>query len=124
MRPFLKIIVIALLAVVFGCAMPQVERKVEPPRMNNKWTAYMFYSDPPGAHVYGQDGTYWGQTSESEPIRMDFCGTDNAYYTVTVKKRGYKTVTQGWWIQYKYGSQLEAEAGRHLEKMVILLDPE
>ncbi len=122
MRPFVKIMVIAVLALICGCVGPQTQTRVEPSRTD--WIGYMFYSDPPGAHLYGENGEYWGQTSEDEPVRRVFYGTagDSRNYTVTAKKRGYKTTHHSWWLKYRYASQTEAES--NYEKMVILLDSE
>lgn len=122
MRPFIKIFVVLLLGVAFGCASLQ-EQPLQKQTQVTKYIAFEFYSDPPGAYIYGLDGLYWGQTSESQPVRRVWGpGGDDSQYSVTAKKRGYKTVYHIFRIEYKYRSKPEAEM--HYEKIVIVLNPE
>ena len=55
--------------------------------------AYHIYTDPPGAHVYGEDGSYWGKTSDNSPVKRRFTNHSEPKikHTITVKKRGYRT---------------------------------
>jgi hypothetical protein len=81
------------------------------------------YSDPPGAHVYGDDGRYWGQTERTQPVVREFTGSGGqrwGHYRVTLKKRGYKTTSHTWSWPWRHPTK-EA-AYRHKQKLVVVLD--
>lgn len=72
------------------------------------------YSDPPGARIYGSDGSDWGQTSENGAVGLWFghgwnedpygrwgdCPTD-VRATLTAKKRGYKATEHTFPLKYR-----------------------
>lgn len=126
---------------------------------HKSWSYLEVLSDPPGAYVYGSDGSYWGKTEEDVPVVRylweDLCwypskrlwqwsyndspGGSN-YYTITLKKRGYKATTQKFSVplskfhSYK-GTLAELKANGELAmrppqvpenttKMVVVLDTE
>jgi len=87
-------------------------------------------SDPVGAHVYGEDGSYWGQTSDDEYVVKYFqkeppCDPDR--YTLTLKKRGYKTTKHTYTRHWTYGEPWHHPAEPdpyYTETIVVVLDTE
>ena len=86
--------------------------------------AYDIYSDPPGAHVYGDDGAYWGKTSEDSPLTRWWSGWKEKpfKYTITLKKRGYKQTKHTWTIYLQ--CQSKRDALNEPDKIVVVLDIE
>ena len=88
-------------------------------------SCFDFFSDPPGAHVYGQTGEYWGQTEEDDPVRRIFnSGNRKHSYNILLKKRGYKPTKYSWSWKHKYLDSREDEALDNCKKVVIVLDIE
>jgi len=102
----------------------QKQRELEYQNNPEKYVCYDIYSDPPGAHVYdSDDGEYWGQTGENEPVRRCFWGKmSSRHKTISLKKRGYKETEYSWTRYYKYDNR--DESYRNPEKIVVVLDLE
>jgi hypothetical protein len=112
-----------LVAALAGCAMPGNETDSAPPTSQEKWWgATEIQSDPPGAHIY-YAGRYLGETAENAPIRQVWWySTHESNATLTLKKRGYKETSYYMIIRHDYPSQAEAE--RHYQKVVVVMDLE
>ncbi len=91
-----------------------------------KWAAVKIQTDPPGAHVYGQDGTYWGKTKEGSSgyvYRIFYKDVEIGYsdrYTITARKRGYKITKHTFPLRYHFWERDYAE--EHADELVIVLD--
>src|SRR5678815_3780759 len=104
-KELLHTLCIPLLVLMTGCETPDNSAHEK-----HKSCRYVeILSDPPGAHVYGSDGNYWGVTEEGRPVTRVFSRQlywdrqDAKWYwsqsystalTVTLKKRGYKPTIQ------------------------------
>lgn len=96
----------------------------EPP-VRKVWAAIKIGSDPPEAHVYGEGGKYWGQTSEGiyvqHALSLDQTEPTSQWYTITLKRRGYRTTTHDINLEFKYKTR--EEAIQNAEKLVVVIEP-
>lgn len=89
-RRLLRIFVLSLTILLCGAPAFSADWKDAP-----YVAAFRVFSDPPGAHVYWETGEYMGETYEGIPLWITW-GVDYSTpfdYTLTLRKRGYKTTT-------------------------------
>ncbi len=99
------------------------------PRSVFSQTCYVelhIYSDPPGARVYGSNGSDWGLTSLGRPVKGEAHVGEGGRYTVhlLLKKHGYKATNHNVTIKYEDDDCYEDidEAKQHPRKITVVLD--
>lgn len=83
------------------------------------FVSYNIVSEPPGAHVYGEDGNYWGKAPTAR--QWSSFSSDCFNYKVTAKLAGYRDTYHSWRVCPKYPS--EPAAARMAETAMIIMEP-
>lgn len=81
---------------------------------------YTVDSDPQGAHVFKQDGTYEGVTPTSVTLRTS--GSFNGEYSIRLVKRGYREKVYNWMARCDQLSEMAARRASH--QLMVFLEEE
>lgn len=124
--------IFVLLLTILLCGAPAFSADWEE---TTRVAVFRVHSDPPGVHVYWESGGYIGETKEDEPLWI-WWATDSVEpfdYTLTLRKRGYKTTTHK--FRVSPGDYRSVSTGHHQRrtwgdmvsvssKLLIVMDTE
>ncbi|MBU0637399.1 MAG: PEGA domain-containing protein [Planctomycetes bacterium] len=94
--------------------------KIPPLPKMPRYAHYEVLSDPPGAHVFAQDGTYHGKTPTSITLSAPEPATLN--YSLRVVKEGYREKTHSY--RARCDKLSEASAKRTARQIMVILERE
>ena len=112
----------SLMLLILGAAPNAVP---EAPVGDYKFGRLLITTDPPGGHMYGEDGKYWGQATAEKPIEMVWKSWSNGENpkwtgTFTFKKQGHEPSVER--ITIWADQSTEEEAKRKPQRYAVVLN--